>query len=70
MTENFRPQANDAGFATVPRHILSQELHDELILLDVNQGQYFSLNDVGSRMWVLIQEKTDLEEVINALLQE
>jgi len=70
MADSSNSQTQGVGFATVPQHILTQQLEDELILLDTEKGQYFSLNEVGSRMWTLLQQGKDLEGVLNDMLQE
>lgn len=50
--------------------VLSRRLENEIVLLDPEAGTYFGLNEVGARVWELIQTPTRLEEVHRRLLAE
>ncbi|MGH9144934.1 MAG: PqqD family protein [Vicinamibacterales bacterium] len=39
-------------------------------MLDLSTGTYFGLNDVGTRMWQLVEQHGTLAEVLDALAQE
>ena len=59
---------------SVPKEVLFHEVADEdvdeMVLLDLVHGLYFSLDDVGARMFVLISEHGELKAVHQALLEE
>ena len=59
---------------SVPKEVLFHEVADEevdeMVLLDLVHGLYFSLDDVGARMFVLITEHGELKAVHQALLEE
>jgi hypothetical protein len=59
----------DDRFA-IPAHIAAKLLKDEAVLLDLKEGFYFSLNDVGSRIWTLVGEEKSLSEICDQLLSE
>jgi hypothetical protein len=50
--------------------VLSQEVTGETVLLDLNSESYFGLDEVGTRIWQLLQEGKDLQEVVNTMLEE
>jgi predicted nuclease with TOPRIM domain len=50
--------------------VLSQEVSGETVLLDLNNENYFGLNEVGTRIWQLLQEQNDLEKIYDVLLDE
>lgn len=54
----------------VPEAVLFKELAGEMVLLHVNTGMYFGLDPVGTRMWQLIKEHRQLQDVLPLLLQE
>jgi coenzyme PQQ synthesis protein D (PqqD) len=56
--------------ARVPSSVLSREVQGEAILLHLDTGEYFGLNEVGARIWQLIIEKGDLGEVESAMRAE
>ena len=45
-------------------------LDGETVLLDVNSGHYFGLNEVGSRIIELVEKPTTTNEVIQVMLKE
>lgn len=50
--------------------VLSQEVSGETVLLDLNNENYFGLNEVGTRIWQLIQEQGDLQNIFDLMLSE
>jgi Coenzyme PQQ synthesis protein D (PqqD) len=49
---------------------LSCDLAGEVVILSLQSGQYFGLNEVGARVWNLIQEPKTVDAVIQAVLKE
>ncbi len=48
--------------------VLSQAVHDELVLLDLDAGTYFGLNAIGARVWEGLARERSLTEVLGELL--
>jgi hypothetical protein len=46
---------------------LSGRLSDELVMMDINKGKYFSLNKVATRIWDLLENPLDLKELCEKL---
>ena len=55
---------------TVPKGVLFQDLGDEVVLLEVESGEYYGLNDVGARMWSLLQQGQPVSQVLSTLHEE
>ena len=49
---------------------ISGRLHDELVMMDLDQGKYFSLNPVATRIWDLLEQPRGLKELIKLLMDE
>jgi hypothetical protein len=49
---------------------ISGRLHDELVMMNIEQGKYFSLNPVATRIWDLLENPLSLEELVQPLLDE
>lgn len=49
---------------------LHRQLQGEGVLLQLDTGEYFGLDDVGERFWSLLVECGDLEVVETRLLEE
>jgi len=56
----------------MPDGILLQLLQDELILLNLSNGTYYSLNPIGTRIWQLLQATPmqPLQGILDTLLEE
>jgi len=55
---------------TISQEVMSQEVSGETVLLDLQSESYFGLDEVGTRIWQLLQEKGDLQSVFDTILQE
>jgi len=49
---------------------ISGRLHDELVMMDIGQGKYFSLNPVATRVWDLLENPLSLDELCGRLMEE
>jgi hypothetical protein len=54
----------------VTPNTLSREVQGETVLLQLDRGEYFGLDEVGTRIWQLIVETGDLERVRETVLDE
>ena len=50
--------------------VLSQEVNGETVLLDLEGEAYFGLNEVGTRIWQLLQTESAIEDILNTLSAE
>ncbi len=48
---------------TISPSVRTRELDDELILLDLERGEYFSLNATGRQVWTELAQGSDLASV-------
>ncbi len=49
---------------------ISGRLHDELVMMDLDQGKYFSLNPVATRLWDLLDKPLKIDELCGFLMDE
>ena len=54
----------------ISQEVLSQEVNGETVLLDLDGESYFGLNEVGTRIWQLIQSGQTVAETLSALSDE
>ena len=54
----------------VESDILFRDLGGEAVILNLRTGRYFGLDEVGTRMWVLLAQNGQLEAVYHDLLSE
>ena len=50
--------------------VFAQEVDGEMVLLDMNSENYFGLDAVGTDIWQAMQEKENLKEVFEILLEQ
>lgn len=62
MDRSSRPRRRDA--------VLSNDAGDTVILLQSETGEYFSLDEVGGRIWELADGTRTVEEITRALVDE
>ena len=47
-----------------PNKVLWRNIDGETIVLNLDNGHYYSLNKTGTFVWTMIEEKYSLEEII------
>lgn len=55
---------------TIAEQALFQPLGGEAVLLDLRTERYFSLDDIGTRIWSLITEHNTIDAVVAQMLKE
>lgn len=63
------PDAFDVTIVVVS-HQVSCDLSGESIVLELDSGVYYGLNDVAARVWALAQSPVTLHAVVRTLLDE
>ena len=48
---------------------VSTNLGDEVVILDMQSEEYFSLDGVGTRIWEMIETPTTVREILAAILK-
>lgn len=46
------------------------DLDGEKVMMNLDKGQYFMMNEVGSRIWEILEESKSVEEIVQSLLNE
>ena len=61
-----------SGRSTVvaTRDQVSSDLEGEVAILNLKAGVYYGLDDVGARIWTLLQEPKTVSEIRDVILQE
>lgn len=65
-----REQIEYSTYVQQNKQIDATDLNGEKVMMDLDRGKYFALNEVGSRIWEIINTPTTVEEIINILLLE
>jgi hypothetical protein len=54
----------------IPAQVMSRQVGDETVILDLTSGMYFGLDPVGARIWQLLSEGHQVDAVVTSLLNE
>jgi hypothetical protein len=54
----------------IPDDVVSRELEGELVVTSLSMGGFLRLDDVGRRIWSLLEEGKDVDGVIDALTRQ
>lgn len=46
------------------------DLDGEKVMMNLNKGQYFMMNEVGSRIWQIIDNRISIKDIVNKLCCE
>lgn len=55
---------------TIPAQVMTREVGDETVILDLANGTYYGLDPVGERIWQLMSEGQTLAQVCQTMLAE
>ncbi|HYU35253.1 MAG TPA: PqqD family protein [Thermoanaerobaculia bacterium] len=64
------PSSTLTSTVVVPERVLFRDLAGEGVLLELDSGRYFGLNETGTRMWRLLVQHGRVEAALEALLEE
>ncbi|MDB2151341.1 lasso peptide biosynthesis PqqD family chaperone [Clostridium butyricum] len=46
------------------------DIDGEKVMMDIENGKYYALNEVGSKIWELTKDKIKINDIVNVLLSE
>ena len=58
------------GTIVIPEYVQCQVIDGEAIVLNIQTGQFFGLDDVGTRIWELLEDNMPFNRIIATLLDE
>jgi len=54
----------------VSKEVVSCDLGGETAMLDMKEGIYYGLNEIGTIIWELIQKPITIQEIVDKILEE
>ena len=79
MTENRdtgkKPNGPDTAVAPTSRVLRNEaivftDLDDTIVMMDVDEGQYYELDPIGARIWALLETDQSVMDLCNTLAAE
>ena len=59
-----------AACIVVHPSVIYRDVSGEIVLLNLQSGVYYGLDEIGSRMWHLLMEKRDVADVCTIMIDE
>ncbi|BCX82247.1 hypothetical protein MIT9_P1832 [Methylomarinovum caldicuralii] len=53
----------------IPDYVLFQQLENETVLLNLEDGYYYGLDDLGTRIWQMLKQGDSLGECLEWILE-
>lgn len=50
--------------------VIFSDIDDQVVMMDLDSGDYFELNTVGTRIWELLETPTNVNDLVKTLLSE
>lgn len=63
-------QLSKSSKIVVSKDVVSCDLGGETAMLDMKEGVYYGLNEMGTIIWDLIQKPITIQEIIDKILAE
>lgn len=60
----------NAAVVVAAADVLASDFGAELVMLDLRDGVYYGLEDVGARVWSLVQQPIKVSAILDALVAE
>ena len=70
MQKNKKTFFNIESIVYKNKEIDDVDLDGEKVMMNLDKGQYFMMNEVGSRIWELIEGNTSIVNIIETLTNE
>ncbi|CAN5665004.1 hypothetical protein BH18ACI4_BH18ACI4_06770 [soil metagenome] len=55
---------------SIPADVLISNLQNESVILNLNTGRYFGLDEIGTRFFSLLKTSSTIQDAYEALLEE
>jgi hypothetical protein len=64
------PEISDAATVVMAPDVLSSELGSEYVLLNLQDGTYYGLDEVGADIWTRLQTPVTIADICDAIVTE
>lgn len=68
--EELTSRISESSIVVASHEQISSDVGGEIVILDLKSGVYHGLNEVGTRVWSLIQQPIFVQDIQQTLIQE
>ncbi|MBW4630357.1 MAG: PqqD family peptide modification chaperone [Iphinoe sp. HA4291-MV1] len=69
-SKSLNSKISESSIVVAAVEQISSDLGGEAVILNLKSGVYHGLNEVGSRIWNLIQQPKEVKDIKQTLLEE
>ncbi|WP_051305946.1 PqqD family peptide modification chaperone [Desulfogranum mediterraneum] len=62
--------AFEQGQLKIGQDLVHQELDGEMVILNIQSGQYFGIEEIGSRIWTMLEQGMRPAAMVQGLIAE
>jgi hypothetical protein len=64
------PELNKDTFVQRNPKLLSNQMDGEIVMMSIDNGEYYGLDEIGSRIWELMEKPVSLHSLAEQLMAE
>lgn len=64
------PEIKENSIISRQTDIVFNKLDDEIVMMSIKNAEYYGLDNIGSRIWEIIEKPTSLKQLLELLLNE
>lgn len=64
------PTSLETRLTKNPTSVIDRLVDDEMLLIQTNSGNFFSLNAVGTRVWEALEDAVTVEDLVSLITAE
>jgi hypothetical protein len=50
--------------------LIANQMDGEIVMLSIDKGEYYGLDEIGSRIWELLETPMEIDHLIDSLISE
>jgi hypothetical protein len=63
-------QVNENIIISRQKDVVFNKLDDEIVMMSIKNGEYYGLDNIGSRIWEIIEKPVSVRQIIDILKDE
>lgn len=63
-------EINDSTIIKRQPNLVFSKIDEEIVMMSINNGEYYGLDNIGSRIWEIIEKPVSFKELIETLKDE
>jgi hypothetical protein len=69
-SQSAQPTISETTLIARKPGILAGAVHDETVMMDIDSGRYYGLNDIGSEVWRRLETPCQFGKLVDSLVAD